>query len=176
MKGRVVFAAALAIAIGAGAHAQPRPPEPPTRVLLGEDMAPPPDLSMFRGRPGPPMRGRMHRARMMMEQLNLTETQRNRLEEIRDRHRRKAIATRADLGIVRLDLRGQMRSGKPEQARIDALIDRIAALRADLQKVRVASMLEARTVLTVEQQKKLRELRRERHRPLPTRRMQGRTG
>jgi len=89
--------------------------------------------------------------------LNLTEEQQSKLADIRDRQARAAIPIQADLRIAGLDLRKLMRADKPDQRAIDAQIDRIAGLRASLQKSHIAGMLEARAVLTLAQQKLLRE-------------------
>jgi len=95
----------------------------------------------------------------MQKKLNLTDDQRTRLADIRDRQARAAIPIRSDLEIAGLDMRKLMRADKPDSKAIDAQIDKMAGLRARLQKSRVASMLEARAVLTPAQQKILRESR-----------------
>jgi Spy/CpxP family protein refolding chaperone len=95
----------------------------------------------------------------LREKLNLTEDQKSKLADIRDRQTRAAIPIEADLRIAGLDLRKLMRAERPDQSAIDAQIDRVAGLRARLQKSHVASMLEARSVLTPAQQKLLREHR-----------------
>jgi len=95
----------------------------------------------------------------LASRLELTPSQRDRMEEIRDRERRHAIQARADLQIARLDLRRLMRAEHPDAHAIDAQIDKLAHLRAEMAKSRVASLLEARAVLTPEQQQKLREWR-----------------
>ena len=108
-------------------------------------------------RRGPGM-GRRGPARAeLREKLNLTDTQKERLADIRDRHARAAIPIQGDLRIASLDLRKLMRADKPDQRAIDAQIDRMASLRASLQKARVAGQLEARAVLTPAQQKIMRE-------------------
>jgi Spy/CpxP family protein refolding chaperone len=76
-----------------------------------------------------------------------------------ERQERKAIQARADIQLARLDLRKLMEADKPDSKAIEAQIDRIAGLRAGLEKSRMATMLEFRASLTPEQQKKLRELR-----------------
>jgi len=95
----------------------------------------------------------------LREQLNLTDDQKSKLADIRDRQVRAAIPIEADLRIAGLDLRKLLRAERPNQQAIDAQIDRVAGLRARLQKSHVASMLEARAVLTPAQQKLLREHR-----------------
>jgi Spy/CpxP family protein refolding chaperone len=93
------------------------------------------------------------------EKLNLSDDQKAKLADIRDRHERAGIPIHGDLRIASLDLRKLMRADKPDPRAIDAQIDRIASLRASLQKSRVAGMLEARAVLTPAQQKLMREHR-----------------
>ena len=91
--------------------------------------------------------------------LDLTETQRKRLADIRDRQMRSGIQARADLRIAQLDLGKLLRADAPDKRAIDVQIDRIGTMRSSLQKSRVAAMLEARSVLTVEQRRQLRERR-----------------
>jgi Spy/CpxP family protein refolding chaperone len=134
-------------------------------VAGGPGHAPDPAMGpggMGRGGPGGPgMRrgaGGMGREELR-EQLNLTDDQKSKLADIRDRQVRAAIPIEADLRIAGLDLRKLLRAERPNQQAIDAQIDRVAGLRARLQKSHVASMLEARAVLTPAQQKLLREHR-----------------
>ena len=93
------------------------------------------------------------------KKLNLTDDQRTKLADIRDRQQRAAIPIRSDLELAGLDLRKLMRADKPDPKAIDAQIDKLSGLRARLQKSRISSMLEARAVLTPAQQKILRESR-----------------
>jgi Spy/CpxP family protein refolding chaperone len=106
-----------------------------------------------RGPGGPPNLERL------AQRLGLSDAQRARLEDIRDRQQRRDIQARADLAIARLDLRKAMKADKPELSAINSQIDKLARMRADLAKSRVASHLEARAVLTPEQQKQMKELR-----------------
>jgi Spy/CpxP family protein refolding chaperone len=114
-----------------------------------------PGMGMGRGMGGPGMGGPLG---PMCERLQLTEAQRGKLADIRDRQQRRGIQAHADLQIAQLDLRKLMHSEKPDGAAINAQIDRIARVRTELAKARVAGMLEARALLTPEQQKQLREL------------------
>lgn len=119
--------------------------------------APPPSAP---GGPGMRGMGRGGAARAeLRKQLNLTEAQQDKLADIRDRSARAAIPIQGDLRIAALDLRKLVRADKPDARAIDAQIDKIAGLRAKLQKSRMAGMLEARSVLTPEQQKLLRDAR-----------------
>jgi Spy/CpxP family protein refolding chaperone len=98
-----------------------------------------------------------HDIEALREKLNLTEDQKSKLADIRDRQERAAIPIQGDLRIAGLDLRKLIRADRPNQQAIDAQIDRIADLRASLQKSRVASLLDARAVLTPARQKLMRE-------------------
>jgi Spy/CpxP family protein refolding chaperone len=113
-------------------------------------------------------RGMRHGGRMMhrgafgarlAEALDLTAEQREKMKAAQERQERKAIQARADIQLARLDLHKLMQADKPDSKAIEAQIDRIAGLRAGLQKSRVATMIEFRASLTPEQQKKLRDLR-----------------
>ncbi|MGH7731762.1 MAG: Spy/CpxP family protein refolding chaperone [Candidatus Eiseniibacteriota bacterium] len=131
-------------------------------LLLAADVAPGPGGG---GRMGPGPRGgpgigrRGPAAAELREKLNLTDDQKSRLADIRDRHERAAVPIQGDLRIASLDLRKLMRADRPDQRAIDAQIDRIASLRASLQKSRIAGQLEARAVLTPAQQRLMREHR-----------------
>ncbi len=93
----------------------------------------------------------------LRQKLNLSEDQKTRLADIHDRQARAAIPIQAELRIAGLDLRKLMRADKPDLKAIEVQIDRVSDLRASLQKSHVASLLEARAVLTPAQQKLMRE-------------------
>ena len=103
----------------------------------------------------------MHRGfgPMLARELDLSPQQIEKMKAARQNQQRKAIQARADIQIARLDLRKLMEADKPDPKAIEAQIDRIAGLRAGMEKSRAAAMLEFRASLTAEQQKKLRELR-----------------
>ena len=109
-------------------------------------------------RPGP-MMGRLERRGAMMRELDLTPEQRDRIAGIRERQARRAIQQRADLQTGMLDLRKLMRAERPDRVAIDRQIDTVARLRGGLHKFQVETLLDVRSVLTPEQQGKLREQR-----------------
>jgi Spy/CpxP family protein refolding chaperone len=94
-----------------------------------------------------------------MEKLDLTQAQREKLADLHERVMKQQIQTQADLRIAQMDLQKLMRAESPDGRAIDAQIDKIAGLRASIQKARVEARLAARTVLTPEQQKQLKEVR-----------------
>ncbi len=116
-------------------------------------------VMMHRGHGFRGMRHRAHRMGMLAADLDLTEAQRTKMRDIADRQQRQAIKTKADLDIARMDLRALTREDNADVAKINAQIDRMARMRADLEKSRVGSRIEMRSVLTPEQKQKLKEAR-----------------
>lgn len=111
---------------------------------------------------GPGARLRMHgmagRERLARA-LGLTDEQRAKMREAHERQMRRSIAERADLKIAKLDLRKLVRADHPDQHAIEAQVDKIAGMRAELQKQRLATMIEIRAMLTADQRARLREMR-----------------
>ncbi len=107
--------------------------------------------------PGPMGSGGSSARQELREALKLTDAQREKLADIREREARRRIEARARLGIAMLDLRKLLRGDKPDRNAVDQQIDRVAQLRAEAQKGRIAAMLESRELLTAEQRKLLRE-------------------
>jgi Spy/CpxP family protein refolding chaperone len=91
--------------------------------------------------------------------LDLTEAQRTKLADIRDKHAKTAISGRAEVQLAQLELHKLLRADKPDVAAVNRQIDKVSSLQAALTKNRVGGMLEARAVLTPEQLQKLRESR-----------------
>jgi len=137
LTGIAALAAAPAVlAQGPAPGAAPDPPDPMVRVR---------HVERFRtGRD------------MMMRDLNLTKEQSDKIADLRDKQERRAIDLRAQIQTAQLDLRKLMRADKPDKAAIGKQIDRVSALRADLQKSRVGTMLDVREILTPEQREKMR--------------------
>lgn len=71
------------------------------------------------------------------------------------------IDRRAEMEKARLDLDNLMRD-EARQGEVDAAIDRLARVRADMEKSRYAHRQQCLTILTEEQQAKLEQLRAER--------------
>ncbi len=89
--------------------------------------------------------------------LDLTAAQKAKLADIRDRWARQAIQKQAEVRLALLDLGSLVRAEKPDKPKIDAAIDKVARLRAELAKSCVGARLEARALLTPEQLGKWRE-------------------
>jgi Spy/CpxP family protein refolding chaperone len=93
------------------------------------------------------------------ERLDLTDAQREKLAEVRDKHRRAAVPIEGDLKLARMDLEKLMRSEKPDANAVSRQVDKISNLRGQLMKNRLTGLIEAKAVLTPEQQKKLKDMR-----------------
>jgi Spy/CpxP family protein refolding chaperone len=90
----------------------------------------------------------------MMQGLDLTADQQKKLADIHERQARQAIQAQADLRIATMDLQKLVHADSPDKGAIDAQIDKLAQLRAQMAKSRMATMLEVRSMLTPEQLKK----------------------
>ena len=91
---------------------------------------------------------------MMLQGLDLTAEQQKKVAVIHERQARLMVQAQADLRIATMDLQKLMRAETPDKAKIDAQIDKLAQLRAGMQKSRTATLLEVRALLTPEQLKK----------------------
>jgi len=103
--------------------------------------------------PGP------ERLEQIAKRLDLTDAQRANLREVGGKQLRRGIQERADIQIAALDLHKLVRADQPDQKAIDAQVDKLAGMRAQLQKERIATLLEMRSVLTAEQRAKAEKMR-----------------
>ena len=103
-------------------------------------------------------RGMMMRRGLAMRfaALDLTDAQRDKLRDIHEAAARKSVQRRADLQLAHMDLRKLMRAESPSVSAVSTQIDKISRLQADGMKAHFDTFMQARAVLTPEQQKKLR--------------------
>ena len=113
---------------------------------------------MHRMAPGAHGHGMMMRRNLGMRfaALDLTDAQRDKLRDIHEAAARKSVQRRADMQLARMDLRKLMRAESPSAASVNAQIDKISRLQAEGMKAHFDTFMQARAVLTPEQQKKLR--------------------
>ena len=90
-----------------------------------------------------------------LEALKLTDTQRTKIETLRDAERRKAIPLEADVRLAEMDLEDAIEQG----GATGPIVDRIASLRGQMLAARVATRVAVRAVLTPEQRAKLKTMR-----------------
>jgi Spy/CpxP family protein refolding chaperone len=94
----------------------------------------------------------------MMQALNLTAEQQQKLEDLRYERRKESVTVRRDMELKRLDLEREMSKDNPDPAAVDRLLDEQGALRIRMNKTRVHQMLDMKKILTPEQWSKAREL------------------
>ncbi len=121
-------------------------------------------------RPGRAELARLLRNPEIQKQLNITDEQRKKLEDIGFNGEKSTIQDRANLEVRRLELRRLMQADNPDRAAIEKKLQEVGQAQTALERARVNSMLDVRAVLTKEQQDKLREIARQRmaaRRPRP---------
>ena len=131
MKTKIFFAGLLLVAFMVGSVWPQNPPAP---------CPPPYGLQAEMKRP-------------LMEKLNLTEEQRKTMQEMRLNHKKELIPIQAKLKEKQLDLKAEMMADEPNQSKINAIVDDLAKLRAEVQKKKIAHRLAIRNILTDEQRK-----------------------
>jgi hypothetical protein len=112
----------------------------------------------FRGMRGP--QGMRMGAMMMRaaQAIGLTEEQMNRLRGMRVAHQREMIRLRADAQIARLDLEEALRQPNAKFPDVKAKIAAITAIQGQMMEKHISFRMDAKGVLTAEQQEKLRGL------------------
>jgi Spy/CpxP family protein refolding chaperone len=95
----------------------------------------------------------------LIQQLNFTPEQQNKLDDIFQQSRLKLIDLSAALQKQEAILDPLLEADHPDESKVVLQIDRIAQARAELEKANARMLLGFRGVLTPEQWKKLREFR-----------------
>ncbi len=95
-------------------------------------------------------------------ELSLTDEQVGRLHKLAVDSEKSSIKTRADLQLHRIELRELLRADNPDRDAIMSKVQEVSDLRGQMAKQHIETMLSARSVLTPEQQKKLRSFREQR--------------
>ena len=94
-----------------------------------------------------------------VEQLELTDAQEDQLHKIRLDFQKSQITLRADYKLANIDLQ-EMIANDETGKKLDAGIEKVANLKSQLFKARIAHRLEVRKVLTEEQKAELKKIRR----------------
>jgi Spy/CpxP family protein refolding chaperone len=154
---RIILAAAallLTAALGGAAHARdahdPAGGGPPAwapprgGAPHGGGPPPPPPLG-----PGP----------RELDQIGLTDAQRDRLADLRDDEMRKVIPLDAEARVAEHDLERMLTADQLDAHAVDELAARVASLRGEMLRARVAMLQGLHDLLTPAQRAKLRRLR-----------------
>ncbi len=88
--------------------------------------------------------------------LGLTDDQTSRLRQIVVDTQKSNITTGSEMAVRGIELRELLRADNPDRDSVMKKIDQISALRTEMLKQDVDALLKAKTVLTPEQQKKIR--------------------
>jgi len=88
--------------------------------------------------------------------LGLTDEQVGRLHRIGVDEQKASVQMRADLELRHIELRELLRADNPDHDAIMQKLDQVNALQGKMEKQRVETLLSARSVLTPEQQKKVK--------------------
>ncbi len=107
-------------------------------------------------------------------EVNLTEDQVTRLRQIVTNTEKANIETRAKMAVAGIDLRQLLQADKPDQDAVMNKVQQITELRGQMMKTNVQALLEAKTILTPEQQAKIRQFIQNRFRERGWRQNRGR--
>jgi Spy/CpxP family protein refolding chaperone len=91
--------------------------------------------------------------------LGLTDEQATRLRQIMVETEKTTIKTKADLAVRRIELRELLMADNPDQTAVIKKVQEVSALTGQLMQQHAQALLSAKTILTPEQRKKLREFR-----------------
>lgn len=156
MRMRWLMAAVVGLMIVASAMAQERAP----RAI--KDMHQTQDHMYFETPtppPGPPGLPRIPMAwwkdSHLSQQLNLTDTQKAKLEQTFTEHKIKLIDLRANLEKEETRLQPLIESDRLDENQVSAQLDKVIAARGQLEKATAMMSVDMRKILTQEQWKKL---------------------
>ena len=116
--------------------------------------------------------GRMDMITRLAGKLDLSEEQRDELNDISNLYKKSVIRKNADLQIAKVDLHELMRQEEPDLDAIEDQVRDIANLEAGTKFSQIKVRIDARNVLTEEQRAKLKDLMKDR-KTRPTSRRRG---
>lgn len=105
--------------------------------------------------------GRWWNDPQIAQQLNLTDDQKHRMDDIFQQHRLKLIDLNANLEKQEVLMQPMISADQPNEAQVMAQIDKIAQARADLYKANAHMLFDLRKTLTPDQWQKLKAMRTE---------------
>jgi|GEM_PF-3155990 len=105
------------------------------------------------------MRYRMHdRLRHALKQIDLTESQKTAIHQIRISLKKDVIMKRADLKIAKLELREQLHKEPVDMSTVESQVKKLEGLKTAMILNAIKAREEIRSTLTPEQRKRLAEL------------------
>jgi periplasmic protein CpxP/Spy len=145
---------ALAQGVGGPPPAGPGPDGPDHRAFVRGPMERTFHDSQF---------GRFWNDPRIAQQLNLTDDQKRKMDDIFQQHRLNLIDLHANLEKQEVLMGPMISADQPNEAQVLAQIDKIAQARADLEKADARMLFDLRKTLTPEQWQKLKAMREEHH-------------
>jgi Spy/CpxP family protein refolding chaperone len=94
---------------------------------------------------------------LLQRVLNLSEQQVGQMRQLAVNYEKEMIRKQAEMEIARIDFVEELRQEKPDMAKIETLLKRMANLEAELGLFRIRKLQETAGFLTPEQHKKFRE-------------------
>ncbi len=113
----------------------------------------------FPQRPMRPHRPPVFNIEMLADELELTEDQVSQINELRFAAEKNAIATRSKIELAELELKKMMQDEQPDENKIKNKIEEIGKLKTELRWTQVQNHLKIKSLLTPEQQEKLKDLK-----------------
>ena len=92
------------------------------------------------------------------KKLHLTDSQVDTLRPIEADYRKAVIGKKADIRIAEIDLGLLIGSQSPDRGQLQAIVDSIGRLKAELMMVRIEAFLNVKKELTVEQQERFSKM------------------
>jgi Spy/CpxP family protein refolding chaperone len=102
-----------------------------------------------------PQRGMMMR---LADKLNLSKEQRDELKDMFTNNRKDMIRRKADLEIARVEMQELLSQDEPDMSAIKGKIQDVANLEAEMKFSQIQKWMDAKKVLTEEQQKELKDM------------------
>ncbi len=102
---------------------------------------------------------RKERRHRMVEELNLTEEQKDKIREQKNKNARERIEVQGELKLKFHDLRVELRGKEIDKNKVDKITDEISLLKSKIFKGRINSLLEFKEILTDEQWENIRDLK-----------------
>lgn len=97
--------------------------------------------------------------KMIMEKLELTDEQKEKLSEHQHQNQRKNIANRNELQLKHYDLKYELKNKEIDTQKVNKLIDEITEIQKQILINKVESLKKFREVLTEEQWDKIRHMK-----------------
>jgi len=163
----VLFTVVLSIFFAYNVFAQDSAPAPPTPV---DKDAPPRMMGRGQMRGMGPMRGARGMGIMrgmsippkIADEIGLSEEQKSKIDDITTNHRKDMVTKKAKIELAQIDLNKLMREENPDMNLVKDQIQKLASLKADMEFAQFKTRIDAKNVLTQEQQNKIKELMKER--------------